>query len=230
MDDLLRIVQGKNLPVLVGFQLRYHPGFQRVTEWFYSGEIGRPLGFQAQVGQWLPDWRPGRDYRETYSTRIGMGGGVILDLSHELDLAIAFMGPVRRVSCICGRYSDLEIETEDMAEVSLEHEGDRLSQVHMDCVQRVYSRTCRIIGAEGTIIWNYGEGFAELIRANGQKDHWTNPTGFDRDWLFRDQLKHWLEVLSGRAAPKISLNDGIYVTKVALAAKRSSEESKHVFL
>jgi len=230
LDLLLETVQQKKLPVLVGFQLRYHPGFQRIVKWLNSGAIGQPIGFQARVGQWLPEWRSGKDYRNSYSAQKQMGGGVILDLCHELDLAVTLMGRVRRVSCICGHYSSLEIETEDMAEISLEHEEGRLSQVHMDYVERVYNRACRLIGTDGSIVWNYGEGFAELIRANGQKDYWTEPEEFDREWLFRAQLKHWLQVLSGEVSPKVSLKDGIYVTRVALASKRSSEENRHIFL
>jgi predicted dehydrogenase len=230
LERLLQVVREKQLPALVGFQLRYHPGLKKVAEWLNSEAIGQPLGLQAQVGQWLPDWRPGRDYRDTYSAKKELGGGAILDLCHELDLAIHLMGPVRRVSCICGCYSPLEIDTEDMAEISLEHEEKRLSHVHMDYLQRGYVRSCRITGTEGTIIWNYGEGCAELSGSDGQIDYWSEPEEFHRNWLFRDQLKHWLQVLSGQATPEVSLEEGIYVTKLALAARRSSEENKHILM
>ena len=93
LDELAALVRQKGLPALVGFQLRYHPGFLRAKAWLGEGRIGRALGLSARVGQYLPDWRPDQDYRESYSAKPGLGGGVIFDLTHELDLASAFIGP-----------------------------------------------------------------------------------------------------------------------------------------
>ena len=230
MDTLYRIVQDKGLPVMVGFQLRFHPGFKKLIQLVNSGEIGRPMSLQGYTGQYLPDWRPGNDYRQSYSAKKDMGGGVILDLCHEIDIAISVLGPVNKVSCVCDRYSDLKIETEDMAEIIMDHQNKRLSHIHLNYLERGYERFTRVMGTLGTVIWDYGRGYVEIIRSDGSIERWDDPDGFERDWLFRDQLKQWLDVLSGRATPEVNLEDGINVTRVALAAKRSSNENRHIEL
>ena len=81
LDSLKKTILEKNLPVMVGFQLRHHPGYKQFVRLISSGEIGRPLSLQGYVGQYLPDWRPDDDYRESYSAKKELGGGVILDLN-----------------------------------------------------------------------------------------------------------------------------------------------------
>ena len=230
LDTLQKIVREKNLPVMVGFQLRHHPGYKQLIQLINSGEIGKPLCLQGYVGQYLPDWRPNDDYRQSYSAKKDLGGGVILDLCHEIDIAISVLGRVNKVSCICDHYSDLEIETEDMADITMEHRHKTLSHIHLNYLERGYEWFTRVMGTLGTVMWDYGRGHVEIIRKDGTKKCWKDPVDFDRDFLFRAQLKQWVDVLNGRATPEVNLEDGIDVTRVALAAKRSSIEKRHIEL
>jgi predicted dehydrogenase len=230
LDTLRNIVKEKSLPVMVGFQLRYHPGYKHLIKLIHRGDIGQLLGLQGYVGQYLPDWRSDVDYRQSYSARKDLGGGVIFDLCHEIDIAISILGKVTKVSCFCDHYSDLKIDSEDMADISMEHQNRRLSHIHLNYLERGYEWTTRILGTSGTVIWDYGKGYVKLIQANGTIQLWNDPDGFNRDWLFREQLEHWLEVLAGKTLPLVNLDDGIAVTEVALAAKRSSQEKRHTEL
>ena len=83
------------------------------------GLVGRVLSARADCGFYLPSWRPGRDYRQTYSARARDGGGILLDAIHEFDYLRWLLGEVTEVFCIAGRWSRLEIDVEDLAEVSL---------------------------------------------------------------------------------------------------------------
>ena len=159
-----------------------------------------------------------------------MGGGVILDLCHEIDIAISILGDVFKVSCFCDHFSDLEIETEDMADIILEHQGRKLSHMHLNYIERNYEWVTRVMGTLGTAIWDYGRGYVKIIRPDSTSKCWNDPDGFERDWLFLDQMKHWLEVVDGKTIPAVDLDAGIAVTRVALAAKRSSEEKRHIEL
>ena len=230
MDTLQRIVKDKKLPVMIGFQLRYHPGFRKLMNVIKSGGIGRPINLQGYVGQYLPDWRPNSDYRHSCSSRKNMGGGVILDLCHEIDIAISIFGPVNKVSCICDHYSDLEIETEDMADIIMEHQDKGLSHIHLNYLERGYEWFTRVMGTLGTVTWDYGRGDTQLTKAGGTIKRWNDPEGFNRDCLFREQLKQWLNVLNRKAVPEVDLEKGIEVTRVALAAKLSSAEKRHIEL
>src|SRR5215813_14013166 len=69
----------------VGFNLRFLPSLRRVKEMLDDKRVGKVLAVRAEFGSYLPDWRPGRDYRENYAVRAAEGGGILLDGIHELD-------------------------------------------------------------------------------------------------------------------------------------------------
>ena len=95
----------------VGYDLRFHPVLRRLAERLAFESL---LSAQIYVGQYLPDWRPGRDYRTLYSARRAEGGGALRDLSHELDIANWLLGPWRRLTALGGHWSPLEIDSDDV--------------------------------------------------------------------------------------------------------------------
>ena len=119
VDELLATVRRRGLITLMGFDLRFDPGLRTIRGLLADGRIGRVVGVQAQVGQYLPDWHPWEDYRRGVSARVEAGGGVILDLIHELDYLTWLLGPASSVACFADRVSGLEIETEDTAAMLL---------------------------------------------------------------------------------------------------------------
>lgn len=96
--------------VYVGYNLRFHPVLRAVKDLISNSEI---LGVNCYVGQYLPSWRPSADYRECYSAQKNLGGGVLRDLSHELDYLLWIFGNYSRVVSLGGKISDLEIGSED---------------------------------------------------------------------------------------------------------------------
>ena len=101
----------KNNLVFVGYNLRFHPILQKISR-FVSGR--NLWSIQIFCGSYLPDWRPGMDYRNTSSAKKKYGGGVLLDLSHELDYAQMLAGSLSVEHAICKKVSDLMIDTDDL--------------------------------------------------------------------------------------------------------------------
>jgi len=97
--------------VFVGYDLRFHPLMQLIKEKTTERNL---WNIQVFCGSYLPDWRYGRDYRETYSAKKGDGGGVLLDLSHELDYVRWIAGPLNAEHVHSVKVSDLEVETDDL--------------------------------------------------------------------------------------------------------------------
>ncbi len=83
IDTLITTCEKNNCVLMVGYNLRFHAALQAMHA--AIGRIGRVLSLRAEVGQYLPDWRPGKDYRTSVSAQWRLGGGVIFELSHELD-------------------------------------------------------------------------------------------------------------------------------------------------
>ena len=113
-----------------GCVLRFHPLIQRTYDILKSKDFGRPLTYNLYSGSYLPDWRPGRDYREIYSAKRSAGGGVALDLIHEFDFAEYWFGPTKAMQGYRARASDLEIDSDDVCQAVTQHgQGNREDQV-----------------------------------------------------------------------------------------------------
>lgn len=224
VEELKQVVQEKNLTSLVGFDLRFDPGLRKAKELLEEGVIGRVTAIHAQVGQYLPDWHPHEDYRKGVSARRETGGGVILDLIHELDYVAWLGGPVAEVGCFAETVSQLEIETEDTATIMLKFTSGALGSVNLDYIQRKPSRTCRIIGEEGTILWDYFENTVSWFKAG--KEHWEELAypHFERNDRFLLEMQHLLACLEGKDRPQVTLEAGIDVLRTALAAKESARK------
>jgi predicted dehydrogenase len=230
VDSLSVLVKRKKLPVLVGFQMRHHLGYKKMVQWVTEGRIGKPLHCHGYVGQYLPEWKPDSDYRKSYSALKKMGGGVILDLCHQIDIHCSLLGRGTEVACICGRLSDLTIETEDSADIVIKHGKKSISHIHLNYFERDYEWYTRVTGSEGTIIWDYGKGVVTLSRPGKACKTWGTPRYFTRDELFTCQMRHWLNVLSGKETPAVSLDEGIHATRLAILAKKSSATGRCIAL
>ncbi len=229
VDELLSICREKNLVLMVGYNFRFYPPLQALREALRDGRIGRPLALRAEAGQYLPDWRPGRDYRQSVSARRDLGGGAVLELSHELDYVRWLMGEVTAVSARIGRLSDLEIDVEDTAEIILQFESGAIGSVHLDMVQRPAIRTCRIVGTEGTLTWDGMTHHVRLFSAATQT--WTDvhpAREIPRDEMYMAELRHFLDCVTRQQTPVVAGEDGKRVLEIALAVKRASEEKRAI--
>lgn len=148
----LEFARSREKRVFVACNMRYHPAVRAVRE--NLARIGEPRFARAHYGNYLPDQRPGADYRESYAAQRDLGGGVILDAGiHELDYLSMMLGPPKNVECVGGRLSDLEIDVEDFATLNVRHSDSCYSVITLDYLRCPKSRGCEIVGTDGTIVW-----------------------------------------------------------------------------
>lgn len=215
--------------VLVGYHFRFHPGLQALARALHAGEVGRPAAARAHWGEHLPDWHPWEDYRKGYSAREDLGGGVVLTLSHPLDYLRWLLGEVESVWAATGHAGDLDLEVESLAEIVLRFTAGALGSVHLDYLQRPPAHRLEIVCTEGTLRWNQDDGVAEVYST--RTESWRReapPGGFERNDLFLDEMRHFVDVIRGEAAPRCTLEDGLGALKVALGALRSHQEGKPI--
>jgi predicted dehydrogenase len=227
LDRLTAIVGEKGIHVLVGFQFRFHPGLRLIKRLLQQGTIGSVVSAHAHWGEYLPSWHPWEDYRQSYSACADLGGGVILTLCHPFDYMRWLLGEVQAVSAAAGCLTGLELDVEDTADITLRFASDAIGTVHLDYVQRPPSHWLRIIGQDGTIEWNNADGAVRYSR--GEKGAWETilaPVDFERNAMFLDEMRHFLDCITGRAKPLVTLTDGIRALEIALAAKRSAAEGR----
>ncbi|KUO42687.1 MAG: hypothetical protein APU95_04460 [Hadesarchaea archaeon YNP_N21] len=229
VDELIRRAASKNLTLLVGYNFRFHPGLLLVKKMLDKGEIGKVLSARAEFGQYLPDWRPWQDYRQSYTAKKELGGGIILDGSHELDYLRWLFGDVKKVSCFAGKLSRLQVNTEDIAEILLQFKTGTIAGVHLDFVRPGYTRNCEIIGEIGNIIWSYEESTVRLYNAKSRK--WRIfAVKADPNEMYIREMRHFLRCVRGMDNPLINGQDAVKTLKLALAAKKSAEIGKVINL
>ena len=227
IDELIDIVHKKNLVVLVGCNLRFHPCLQFIKKLLDEKRIGKVVSVRVQIGQYLPDWHPWEDYRTMYSAQKSLGGGIILDAIHELDYIGWLLGDVTQVFSFSDKLSDLDIDTEDVAEILLRFKTGAIAEVHLDYIQRYPSRSCEIIGDEGSIILDINKGTVKVYTA--EKMEWEvfeQPNNYDINQTYIDEIIHFINCIEGKEEPLIGVTDGLEVLKIALAAKKSAKDGR----
>lgn len=138
----------------VGCNLRFLPSLQHLKRQITQGLIGRVIRADFQAGQWLPDWRPQQDYRQSYSADPALGGGVLFDLIHEIDAARWLLGDFVQATGFSAHASALEIQSDDVAALVLRQSTGLLATVGLDYVARRPLRRYTIIGEDGTLVWD----------------------------------------------------------------------------
>jgi predicted dehydrogenase len=212
---------------MVGYNLRFHPPLAALREAICSGRIGRVVSIRAEVGQYLPDWRPGRDYRGTQSAHQSRGGGLILELSHEIDYPMWMLGDIGSVVAKAGKASDLEIDTDDVAELVVTFAGGAIGSIHLDMVQRRPRRLCRVVGTEGTLEWEASSDSVRFFSAADRTECDLWPGGpCDRNEMYLRELRHFLDCAAGRCQPAVTGEDGRRTLRVALAAAASARTGR----
>jgi len=212
--------------VWVGYQFRFHPAVQRLRELVAKGAIGRPLLIRAEVGQYLPDWRPQQDYRASYNARRDLGGGIILDASHEMDYSRLLMGEIVAVSAVAGKLTALDIDVEDAALVLARFADGALGEWHLDTIQRAYTRGAKLVGEEGTLVWEW-PAVVRLFRAETQR--WeTDEFPLDMNRVYRDEIEAFLAATRGEPGAGATIDEAFRVMEIALAVKRAAAERREI--
>ncbi len=236
VQELLSLAEGRfrGRIVMVGYQLRFHPCLKKLAETIASGSLGNLLAVRCVTGEYMPDWHPYEDYREAYAAKPEMGGGVMLAQIHEADYLYSLFGAPRSVYALGGQWSELEMAADDTASILMEAataSGRTLPiHLHQDCLQSPPEKQCEVIGDRGKALMDLVAANVKVYRRGDPKPAVFAFSNFERNQLFLDQTRHFLECLRARQRPVVDLRDGIESLRIVLAAKRSIATGERVLL
>lgn len=224
VDELIGLVENRNLAAAVGYQMRFHPCVQRLHELVQEKKVGRILSVRAEVGEYLPGWHTYEDYRQMYASRRDLGGGVILSQIHEMDYLYWLFGMPRCIFALGGHFSSLEIDVEDTSEILMEclMDGHPIPvSLHQDYLQNPSRRSCEVVGDAGKILVDIRALTVDVFDGQGNHVEASSYEGFQRNQLFLDELSCFLDGMQGKQTPLVSLRDGVQSLRMALAARES---------
>lgn len=184
LEDLLTTIEKYRLTAYLAYPLRYHPVVRELKEILQGKTI---LHARAACSSYLPSWRPNQDHLKNYSAHRAQGGGVILDLSHDIDLAEYLFGEIQKIEGRFGRCAEVTIDSEDFADLLLTHPRSH-TNLHLNYFSR---RRERYVAADT----NDFSVRANLVRNSlflqSNTENWEKEIIGEPDAMYRDQLRYF---------------------------------------
>jgi predicted dehydrogenase len=219
LESMIPVIREKGLVSMVGYNLRYHPIVSRIKNILEEGGLGNITSFRLEVGQYLPDWHSNEDYRSGYSANKSLGGGVTLDLIHEIDLAYFLFGEFVEVHGMQSKQSHLEIDVEDTSEIVVRTKMGYIGSIHLDYINRFGSRQGTIHGDKGYLKYDL---ISSSIELNIKGDELKNYTfDFKRNQMYRDELIAFMNAVLDRTNLTMNFEKGLKVLSYAILAKKN---------
>lgn len=194
----------KNNQIFIGYVLRYHPLLNRLKNMLKDEKI---IYLNAICGQYLPTWRSG-DYTKCYSANGKMGGGVLLDLSHEIDYATWLCGELTDIKSLNGKVSNLQISSDDLCLIIAKSEFGFVN-ISVDYLSHAVYRKLIIQTDTATYTLDFiSNDLIKKDKLGNQKRH--KARKFERNFIF---LKMHQDILSKRKFA-CDFNKGLKVMEI----------------
>ena len=227
IDGLGRLraeVAKHGLVAAVGCQWRFHPCVIRLREVIESGALGKLNKAEIRYAEYLPDWHPYEDYRTSYAARADLGGGVVLTQLHDYDLAWWLFGAARTVHATGGHLSDLEIDVEDTVHAQIDTTAVPVF-VSQSFAERPPRRMITVRGTAATATLDL---LAARLAIEPAVADGLVVADYERNEMFRAEVADFLSCVEDGRAPRVPLDEGIAVLRLALAVKESLRSGRPV--
>lgn len=213
--------QAKPQSIVVGCNLRYLGSLQKARQVLQRGDLGRIVRAHLEVGQDLRLWREGRRLDEVYSSKSALGGGVLLDLVHEVDLARWMLGPMTVCAGIAGQWSrplmDAGVCTNDVQVALLKLQSGAPVTLSLDYVSRRLVRRHVFVGENGTLTWDLVLKRCWIESADDTVEVATMPQDFDMSQTYAAQMHDWIaSIFDPQRQVLSSLSDGMDTAELML--------------
>ena len=229
ISNLNRIIKKKKLITQMGCNLRFHKCIKKIKEMIDENKMGRIISVKVESGSYLPEWHPNENYTKSYASKKELGGGVVLTCIHEIDYMYWLFGEIVEVFSLTGKFSDLDITSEDLSSIIIKFKNNIIGELHLDYFQRPAIRSCKIIGAKGTIYWDSISN--KVIFYDIKKEKWFKIykiNKYDRNEMYKDELNYFLKCVSKRENSFNPINEGVKTLQVALSIKKSSHQKQMI--
>ena len=224
VSELVKLTKTKKLVTLMGCNLRFHECIKKIKSLIEQEKIGKIISVQVECGTYLPDWHPNEDYSKGYSARDDLGGGVVLTCIHEIDYLYWFFGEVKEVFSFTGKFSNLKIKSDDLSAIIMKFRNNVIAEIHLDYFQKPETRSCKIIGTKGTIVWNSSDNQVKLYNLKNNK--WSTKLkikNYKKNDMYKKELAHFINCIKQKKKSLNDISQGQYVLKIALGIIKSSK-------
>ena len=226
-QELARATDGAGAIVMPAHCFRFHEGLLRAKSWLTAGRIGRVISVRGIVGEYIPEPMP--NYLNMAVSRCNG----VYELMHDIDIAIWFAGQKpEQVVAIDGSFGGLGMEAPDLVETLIRFPDRAVASVHLDFFERSRHRQTEVFGEKGTVIVEFASwDVCHLSLYSAEERAWTHEEiATERDDMFRDEDRAFLECAVSGARPPVTVEDGALAVAVVEASKQSSRTGRAVVL
>ncbi|MFT6745846.1 MAG: putative dehydrogenase, partial [Glaciecola sp.] len=210
-DSLVDNLKISNTLSYVACNLRFHPCVQFIKSQVTKEQFGRINEVNVYCGSYLPDWRPNKDFRTMYSANIEMGGGVHLDLFHELDYTCWIFGIPPKHSSTIRSTSSLAISASDYASYVFEY-PEFTANLTLNYYRRKPKREIEIVSQKGTYTVDLINN--KVVDDNGEI-LFSSPS-FNIMDTYVDQMAYFVDLLNSGSAGMNDLAESVEILKICL--------------
>lgn len=224
IDDLEKSISKAGLFSHIGCNMRFHYGPQKIKDYLNRKVIGRPIFSKIWCGSFLKNWHPKEDYKKMYSANKKEGGGVLLDLIHEVDLSYWLFKEPERIKAFVSNSQSLGIRTEDIADIIFLYKKNFHLNMNLNYLERPVKRGIFIHGTKGSIEWSLEKNFfIHSNFTNGKITKINPPSKWSHNTMYLEQSKYILDCLNKK---KESLNSISESKKIMNLVSKINTSSK----
>lgn len=187
LDKLLKIVKDKKIISYVAYNLRFHPVILRLRKYLNNQ---KPLHVRVVCTSFLPTWRLNKDYLKSYSANANMGGGVILDLSHELDYVSYLLGGIKGIEGNYARRGNVTVDAEDYADILVDTQMSPVN-IHINFLSNLRQRYIQIDFEDLTVIGDIIN--AEIKEYKNEILKGTFKLDYDNGQEYKEQIAYFFD-------------------------------------
>lgn len=222
IDKLIELRDKNSLIIQVGYQIRYDEGIKKLKKIIEKQSIGKLLYIKAENSGYLPYWRPWQKYTESYSAKKELGGGILLDSSHEIDYVIWLADDkVTSSYGFCDKLGSLNIDVEDTGDILLKFKKGVIANIHLDMISIMGRRECRLTGSEGYAYFNFNTRTYSFTN----HDRRIFESGMFPNWeeSYIEEMKEFILSIKNRSKPLNNIENSIKVLEIIDGIKKANE-------
>lgn len=215
-------LSGNYPAVAIGYCLRFLPSALAVKAFLEKDGLGTVYNVSSSVGQFLPEWRSDKNYKDSVSAQKQLGGGALLELSHELDYLTWLFGPMTLLHSWLRTTDELGLEVEEIADLVLTTESGIHLSVHLDFIQKSTQRKCELIGEKGRLVWDLLANTVTFFDATTTTVIYAD-VQYDKNTMYLDMLRAFSDAKNQGMQELATIGSSLKVIQLIDAAKMTNK-------
>lgn len=234
LDELMEISEKNKIVAAPSCTMRFHPSIRMVKELVDKRRISKVVAVTYHMGQYLPDWHPWEKITDFYAGQKETSACKEM-VPFEIEWMTWIFGDIKELSCIKGKVSNLEADIDDVYQLSFRFESGAIGNMLTEVVSRTPLRVLRVVGEEGTIIWDWLDDSVKLYDAKTKvwSEHKEDQGFREKGYLAKEapyieEMKSFIEAINGLNGYPYSLEEDMKILNLLSSAERSAEGKKHI--